>query len=58
MVIFNLLKYYIILLRQFRKDITLEQLEKSYPNKKWEQYCKSNQYQEMAEEVDQDICRG
>ena len=57
MLIFNLLKYYIILLRQFKMDITPGRLEKTYPNKKWEQYCKGKQYEEIVEEVNQDICR-
>lgn len=41
MLVFNLLKYYIVLLRQFKKDINPNQLHNIEPGRKWTQYCQS-----------------
>ena len=41
---FNLLKYYVILLRRFRKEVRVEMLEQKYPNMKWKEYGSTKQF--------------
>lgn len=41
---FNLLKYYVILLRRFRKEVRVEVLEQKYPNMKWKEYGSTKQF--------------
>ena len=44
---YNLLKYYVILLRRFKKDLSVEALDKKYPNKRWKEYSVNPQFKEM-----------
>ena len=52
---YNLLKYYVILLRRFKKDLSVEALDKKYPNKRWKEYSLNPQFKEMEQEVAEDI---
>jgi hypothetical protein len=56
MLSFNLLKYYIVLLRQFREELTETNLQKLYPNYKWPGYVSTTkEFKELLQEVDDDL---
>lgn len=42
-----LMKYYIMLLRDFSDSLRPEILEKKKPNLKWKDYCKDNQFKKL-----------
>ena len=54
MLIYNLYKYYVVLLRKFQKIFDVPHLEKTYPGKDWAGYSKTKQYKDLLTEVNQD----
>lgn len=44
MVVYNLYKYYIILMRKFLTELHPAALLKLYPNRKWQEYSQTRQY--------------
>lgn len=55
MLSFNVLKYYIILLRKFRSELNANSLTKTYPNLNWNGYSKTAEFKDMVGEVDEDL---
>lgn len=55
MLSYNVLKYYIILLRKFRSGLGLNALNTRYPNLKWNEYSKTEEFKSMVAEVDNDL---
>lgn len=41
---YNLIKYYVILLREFSRNLKPEILEKKYPNMKWREFIKTSEF--------------
>lgn len=41
MLSYNILKYYVILLRKFKSGLNPNSLNDLYPNLKWNDYCKT-----------------
>lgn len=55
MLVYNLTKYYVILLRRFSSELKVDVLNKLYPNKKWAGYSQTRQFAELTKEVSQDL---
>jgi hypothetical protein len=49
-----LLKYYIILLREFIDSLTPVKLDKLYPNLAWGEFCKTNEFKDIRKEAEED----
>lgn len=48
---YNLLKYYIVLLRRYKKALDVKLLDQNYPNKRWKEYSLNPQFKELEQEV-------
>ena len=57
MLVYNLYKYYVVLLRQFHKQFDVPYLQKQYPGKDWAGYSKTKQYKDLQTQVSQDQSR-
>ena len=55
MLSYNLLKYYVILLRKFKGGLNSKSLSERYPNLKWNEYTKTKEFKELLNEVDEDL---
>ncbi len=44
---FNLIKYYVILLRDFTDNLNPGNLGKLYPNLAWNDFCKTNEFKDI-----------
>jgi hypothetical protein len=48
---FNLIKYYVILLREFIENLNPAKLNALYPNMAWNDFCKTNEFKDIKKEV-------
>lgn len=55
MLSFNLLKYYIVLLRGFKEGLNSASLNQQYPGLKWNEFLNSKQFKELAKETSDDL---
>ena len=55
MLSYNLLKYYVILLRKFKGGLNSKSLSERYPNLKWSEYTKTKEFKEFIYEVDKTL---
>ena len=51
---FNLVKYYVVLLREFIENLTPEKLSLLYPNLAWTDFCKTNEFKDIKKEAEDD----
>jgi hypothetical protein len=51
MLSYNLLKYYIVLLRAFRDSLNKNELSQRYPGLKWQEFLTSKQFKEFQKDV-------
>ena len=57
MISYNLVKYYIVLLRKFKGLLNTNSLNQRFPNMKWQQYSATQEYKELVKEVNDDLCQ-
>jgi hypothetical protein len=57
MLVYNLKKYYIVLLRKFRQGLNKNSLKDRYPNLKWDEFTTTKEFRELVSEVDEDISK-
>lgn len=57
MISYNLVKYYIVLLRKFKGLLNINSLNQRFPNMKWQQYSATQEYKELVKEVNDDLCQ-
>lgn len=57
MISYNLVKYYIVLLRKFKGLLNPNSLNQRFPNMKWQQYSATQEYKELVKEVNDDLCQ-
>ena len=55
MLCYNLLKYYIILLRQLRSSLSCKSLALEYPKFQWEEFLQSSCFLRFRQEVESDL---
>ena len=55
MLSYNLMKYYLILLKEFKEGLNKESLNDRYPGKKWVEYLGTKQFKELWSEVNDDL---
>jgi len=54
MIAYNLLKYYVVLLRNFREGLNKNDLNARYPNLQWNEYTTTKEFKDLIKEVDED----
>lgn len=55
MLSYNVLKYYIVLLRNFKASLNANSLNNLHPGLKWADYIKTDEFRSFAEEVNTDL---
>jgi hypothetical protein len=55
MLSYNLLKYYIVLLRSFRDSLNKNELIQRYPGLKWNEVLTTKQFKEFYKDVDDSL---
>lgn len=55
MLSYNLLKYYIVLLRGFRDSLNKNDLAQRYPGLKWTEVLSTKQFKEFFKDVDESL---
>lgn len=55
MLSYNLMKYYLVLLREFKEGLNKDFLPQRYPGKKWVEYLATKQFKELWGEVNDDL---
>lgn len=55
MLVYNLQKYYIVLLRKFKQSLNKNVLNERYPGLKWNEYSTTKEFKDLAKEVDDDL---
>lgn len=51
---FNLIKYYVILLREFIENLNPVKLNAMYANMAWNDFCKTNEFKDIRKEAEDD----
>jgi hypothetical protein len=58
MLAYNLLKYYIILLKNFKNSLlNKNELNALYPNLKWADFLVTKEFKELSKEIDDDLAQ-
>jgi len=55
MLTYNVLKYYIVLLRKFKKNLNKDSLNQLYPNMKWNGYITTDEFKDLVKETSEDL---
>lgn len=55
MLSYNILKYYVILLRKFKSGLNPNSLNSLYPHLKWSDYSKTKEFKDLVSEVEEDL---
>ena len=55
MLSYNLMKYYVVLLRKFKGLLNKNSLNERYPHMRWTEYVSTPEFKELVKEVDDDL---
>lgn len=55
MLVYNLQKYYIVLLRKFKQSLNKNVLNEKHPGLKWNEYSTTKEFKDLVKEVDEDL---
>ena len=55
MLSYNLMKYYVVLLRKFKKMLNKDSLNERFPHMRWTEYVGTKEFKEMVKEVEDDL---
>lgn len=57
MLAYNLLKYYIVLLRNFRQFMCSQALKDKHPQLNWDDFWKTKEFKEICKETEEDLVK-